>query len=271
MTGQELIDNLQADKRVYGTGIVADSPFWPEAIRATGIDFVFIDAEHCPRDRDKLAWMCQAYRSQGLAAIVRIPDRDAQQACMVLDGFADGVMVPYVETVEQARALRGAVKLRPLKGKQLEDILNGDLLPEPHVAEYLAKWNAGRLLVLNIESQTAIDNLDGILGVPDIDALLVGSHDMSINLGVPEQYDHPKFIDAIQIIIDKARARNVGVGVHSWITTNHTKRWIDMGANFIMFGSDHYAVMSGLTENFRDIREHAGESLAKTENSEMVI
>jgi 4-hydroxy-2-oxoheptanedioate aldolase len=71
--------------------------------KSTGLDFVFIDTEHIPIDRVTLSWMCQAYRLADLAPMVRIPEPDAYQACMALDGGASGIVAPYVETAEQAR------------------------------------------------------------------------------------------------------------------------------------------------------------------------
>jgi len=229
-------------------------------IAGLGLDFVFLDTEHIPLQRDQLSWMCQAYAGLGLAPIVRIPEPDPYRACMVLDGGAAGVIAPYVESVEQVRALRGAVKFRPLKGRRLERMLEGREVLEDELAAYLAGMNAGRLMIVNIESIPALEALDDILDVPDIDALLVGPHDLSLNLGIPEQYGHPKFNEAIGTIIRKARAKGVGVGIHFSFGIEHEIRWAREGANLMLHSSDFFVCRDGLTADLKTFRNALGET-----------
>src|SRR6185295_8041249 len=155
MNARDLIRALRSGRRVYGTMIVSTSPHWPAAVKSTGADFVFIDTEHIAIDRTQLAWMCQLYRALGLAPIVRIPSPDPYQATVALDNGASGVLAPYVETPEQVRRLRGAVKLRPLKGQILEEVLNGQRELEERVQQYVDERCAGNALFINIESAPA--------------------------------------------------------------------------------------------------------------------
>ena len=104
--------------------------------------------------------MCRAYAALDLPPIVRITAPDPYQACMVLDGGAAGVVAPYVETAEEVRRLAGAVKYRPLKGRSLRNVLDGKGFPEGRTEAYLARNNAGSVLIVNIESTPAIENLD---------------------------------------------------------------------------------------------------------------
>jgi 2-keto-3-deoxy-L-rhamnonate aldolase RhmA len=97
---------------VYGTMVASTSPHWPALLSKAGLDFVFLDTEHIAIDRQTLSWMCRAYAAAGIAPIVRISSPDPYAAVMALDGGASGVVAPYVETVQQVEALRGAVKLR---------------------------------------------------------------------------------------------------------------------------------------------------------------
>ena len=85
---------------------------------------------------------------------------------------------------------------------------------EPELRDYLATWNAGRIMIVNIESVPAMDRLDALLDVPDLDAVLIGPHDLSLSMGIPERYRDPVFDVAIGTIIHKARARNLGVGLN---------------------------------------------------------
>lgn len=110
---------LRSAERLYGTLLVSASPHSVPVIAGLGLDFVLINTEHIPLDREKLAWMCQAYRAVGLPPIARIPLPNACYACMALNGGAAVIVAPYVETAAQDRDLVGAVKKRPFKGQTL--------------------------------------------------------------------------------------------------------------------------------------------------------
>jgi len=238
MNGQELSAALRSGRRVYGTAILSTSARWPRVVQKLGLDFVFIDTEHTPIEREQLAWMCQAYDALGLTPIVRIPAPDPYQACVVLDGGAKGVIAPYVETVQEVQALRGAVKLRPLKGQRLRQALTGEAHLPGDLAAYLNRWNTGNVLIINIESLPALEALDDILAVPQLDAVLIGPHDLSISLGIPEQYRHPLFDETVKTIIGKARRHQVGVGIHFFAGRDQEIEWAKAGANFIVHSTD---------------------------------
>jgi 4-hydroxy-2-oxoheptanedioate aldolase len=261
MTAVELCCALHSDRRVFGTLIVSDSPRWPNAVAAIGFDFVFIDTEHIAIDRKTLSWMCQTYNALGLPAIVRITAPDPYQACMVLDAGACGVVAPYVETVEEVEALRGAVKLRPIKGFRLKQLLGG-VEPEPDLGSYLTKANAGNVLVINIESRPAIENLDRLLAVPGLDAVLIGPHDLSCSLGIPECYNDSRFDAAVTEIFQKARRRGIGAGIHSWMGAEREAAWASgpYGANLIIHESDMIAMGSKLAADLRVLRAHFDEN-----------
>lgn len=260
MNGRELAASLRSGRRVYGTCIVSTSPMWPSMMAGVGIDLAFIDTEHMPIQRDQLAWICRSYSALGIAPVVRIPEPDPYRACIALDAGAAGVIAPYVESPEEVRQLRGAVKLRPLKGERLRKALAGTEELEPAVVEYLGDRNADRVMIVNIESVPAMEALDEILAVPDLDALLVGPHDLSINLGIPEQYDHPRFNETISTIIRKARANNVGIGIHYSEAIEPELRWAREGANLIMHSSDFAAVGQALRADFERFRRELGDA-----------
>lgn len=255
MNGKELIAAFHEGRRVYGTCVVSPSPMWPQMIAGCGLDFVFIDTEHVALGRETLSWMCRVYAALGLAPIVRVPKPDPFLACMALDGGAAGVIAPYLESVEQVRDLRGAVKLRPLKGQRLQNCLCGSEALEPEVAHYLSQRCENNVMVVNVESVPALKALDDILAVPGVDALLVGPHDLSINLGIPEQYTHPRFLDAITTIITKARNANVGVGIHYSGGMDLELRWAREGANFIIHSSDISLVHDALKRDLGEFRQ----------------
>ncbi len=263
MTGNELIQALRAGQRVYGTAIYSPSPIWPRVVKNLDLDMVFIDTEHTPQERSMISWLCNVYAALDLAPVVRIPAPDPYQAQMVLDGGAHGVIAPYIETPEQVKALGGAVKLAPLKGERLQAALDGKSALEPALAEYLARRNANKALFINIESRPALERLDDILSSPYVDCVLVGPHDLSCSLGLPEQYDHPEFDAAIRTIIRKARAHGIGIGIHHNFT-HHEIEWVKAGANLVMHSSDISAFNRALTAEFKEIR--ADSNKGKTKN-----
>src|SRR3954464_1568314 len=253
MTPKQLRAALKAGSRVYGTLIVSDSPRWPSTVAQIGLDFVFIDTEHVALDRQPLAWMCQTYAALGLPPIVRIPSPDPFAATMALDGGAAGVVAPYVETVDQVKALVGAIKLRPIKGARLEAVLAGREQFEPELARYQRERYADNLLVINIESRPALENLDALLAVEGVDAVLIGPHDLSSSLGVPERYDAPEFEAAVRTITQKARARGIGAGIHSWMGGEREIAWAKAGMNYFIHSADITAMNAAIAAEGRGI------------------
>jgi 2-keto-3-deoxy-L-rhamnonate aldolase RhmA len=257
MTPGDLIGKLHSGGRVFGTLIVSPSPRWPDAVRPCGLDFVFIDTEHIVLDRHQLSWMCQTYAALGLPPIVRIPSPDPYAASMVLDGGAAGIIAPYIETAAQVQALRGAVKLRPIKGQKLQALLKGDA-PEPELAVYVESAARNRLLIVNIESVPAIEALDEILAVPGLDAVLIGPHDLSCSLGMPEQYTRKEFLAACETIFRKARQANVGAGIHYWGSAEEQARFLGMGANLLIHSADILLFQKHLRQELDAIKQRAG-------------
>lgn len=259
MDGVELSHALRSGGRAYGTLVTSASPHLPERLRGTGLDFVFIDTEHIPIDDHDLSWMCQTYAGLGLAPLVRISSPDPVRACKVLDCGASGIVAPYVEEVEQVQALRGAVKLRPLKGRKLQAALDGSARTGDPLAEYLESNNRGNLLVINVESAPACENLDRLLGVPGVDAVLVGPHDLSVSMEIPEQYDHPDFDAAVRRIITKARAAGVGAGIHFWASLEQEIEWARHGANLFLHSADVLLFASALRRDISQARRELGD------------
>jgi len=256
LNGKQLKQALHAGELVFGTAIYAPSPVWAGRVRQLGVDMVFIDSEHTPQDRGMISWMCQTYAALDMAPVVRIPAPDPYLAQMALDGGAQGVIAPYIEAPEQVRALGGAVHHGPVKGEKLRGLVQGAAAGD-ELEAYLAERNAQNNLFINIESVPALEALDDILAVPYIDAVLVGPHDLSCSLGLPERYEHPVFEEAIQTIIAKSRAAGVGVGIHHNFLQQQIG-WVQAGANLVMHSSDISAFVRMLTQEFQEIRAAVG-------------
>lgn len=257
MNGKAIRTALRKGEPVVATLIVSDSPHWPDMVCGLGLDLVFIDTEHIAMDRKALSSMCRAYADSGLAPMVRITSPDPILACMALDGGAQGIVAPYVETVDQVRGLVGALRYRPLKGQRLQLALDDPSTLEADLREYLDRRNANQFLIVNIESRPALENLDEILRVEELDGVLVGPHDLSCSLGVPEQYDHPEFLAAIDMIIARTRECGKGVGVHSIspLLRAEEAAWAAVGANLFVHSADIIAVAEKLGSDIQTLRE----------------
>merc|ERR1712087_966882 len=132
----------------------------------------------------------------------------------------------------------------------------------PKTAQELATRNAPKALVVNIESQAAINNLDKLLAVPGVDSVLVGPHDLSFSLGVPEDFESPIFQNALRTIFEKARAAGVGAGIHNGMppgtpgmTPDYAKRWVqEFGCNVYIHGADVNLFAAQLKRDLRTIQ-----------------
>jgi 4-hydroxy-2-oxoheptanedioate aldolase len=260
MNKDSLAGKISAGKIVYGTCITATAPLWGKAARIAGLDFVFLDTEHVPLERMEVAALCQLYTAMGIAPIVRIPSPDPFRACQMLDAGATGVVAPYIETVEQVLEMVGAIKYRPLKGKRLQKALQNPLTVEEELKQYLENYNRDKLCIINIESIPALENLDKLLKVPGLDAVFIGPHDLSANMGLPEMYDHPDFEREVETIIRKCRENNIAVGIHFSETPERQIKWRKTGANIIIHSSDIAIFSQKLAADIGIIRQSVNDS-----------
>ncbi|MFC5411492.1 HpcH/HpaI aldolase/citrate lyase family protein [Larkinella bovis] len=238
MAADTLIQKLEQGQVVYGTCLIANSPLWLNALSGAKLDFIFLDTEHIPADRSSLAHTCQQLNAMGITPVVRISHPDPFLAVQALDAGAKAIVAPYIETAEQLRMLAGAVKYRPLKGKKLEAILSGSEPLSAQLDAYLRSYNHGTMLIANIESTPAIANLDALLATPGLDGVFIGPHDLSVSLGLPEQYDHPDFEAAVRTIIRKTRAVGKHVGAQFWQDPSVQIKWAKEGLNMVIHSND---------------------------------
>lgn len=264
MADGNLAELLRSEKNVYGTLMTCSDALFAKFAAGCKLDFVFIDTEHVPLDRGELANMCLMYKTLGIPPLVRVPKADAALARQVMDAGACGVVAAYMETVEQVLELKSAVKLKPIQGEMLRKALDDPKqfeIDHEKTAKELAKRNAPTALVVNIESQAAIDNLDQLLAVPGVDAILIGPNDLSFSLGVPEDFASPIFQDALKTIFSKARAAGVGAGIHNGMepgtpgmTMDFVQRWISWGCNVYVHGADVNLLAAQLKRDLAAVR-----------------
>ncbi|GAB3257539.1 aldolase/citrate lyase family protein [Larkinella harenae] len=266
-----LLQKLREGQNVYGTCITSTAPMWPVTLQRAGLDFVFLDTEHIPLDRAELARLCQIFRAYQITPIVRIPKPDPFLACQVIDGGAVGVIAPYLESTDEVLGLVGATKYRPLKGERLNQYLSGKVPMPDDLRQYLETHNAGNICIANIESVPALERLDDLLSVPGLDAVFIGPHDLSVSLGVPEQYDHPEFKAAVRKIIHTTRAKGLSVGIHFSLSPERQIEWVKEGVNIIVHSFDLALFGQRLRSDISTIKAAVGDQSAADDASSPVV
>lgn len=258
MRGSELREALYNEQRVFGIALEnPGQPFWPKYFSNIGLDYVWLESEHTANNRETLAWAMQCYAAYNIAPLLRIPEISPARAAMGMDAGAHGIIVPYVETVEQVKMMVGAVKSRPLKGLALQKVLNGQEQINSETASYIEEYNKDSVLVIMMESPQGIENLPAMLNIKGVDAVLIGPHDLSISLGIPEQYQHPRFVEAVDEITKVCKVNQVGVGMH--YTSNDiqtTLDWCKRGTNLISYSGDTLFVAYGVQNGLSYLREN---------------
>ena len=255
MNGAELKATLQAGGRVFGTMItIGRSPRWIPTLASVGLDYVIIDTEHNPRSRAELGDYLTMFNTTGVAPILRIPIPDSHYVTMAMDAGAQGVLAPYCETVEEVKEVVAAAKWRPLKGEAVKNVVDAGQHISDATRAYLEDRNKNSVAIIGIESVAAVNVLDKMLDVPGIDGIFVGPNDMSISLGVPDQYDSQEYQTTVKHVIDTAEARGVAVLVHHQ-TPELSTFWISQGARFILHGSDRRALAEGFRTDFSLLRD----------------
>ena len=275
MNGQELKKKVSKGGIGYGTMLsMSRNPRWVTPIEGFGLDYVIIDSEHAPRDRSDVADLLAAFNASDVVPIVRIPIPDSHYVTMTLDAGAQGVLAPYVETVEEVKEVVAAARWRPLKGALARRAVETGELPSEAAKEYLQDKNKHNIVIIGIESVPAIEALPDILDVGGMDAIFVGPNDLSISLGVPDQLDHPDYEAALRKIIGLCQARGVPVMAHHQ-TVPMTQKWLREGARFVLFSSDARSLHNAYREEFGAIKavgnELTGQTTEDVGESEEVI
>ncbi|MDQ2786229.1 MAG: aldolase/citrate lyase family protein [Chloroflexota bacterium] len=255
MNGAELRERMANGSTVFGTmTMLVRTPRWAALYGNVGFDYVIVDTEHSPTGRSEASDLAVAFRGAGVCPILRVPTTEPHQTIMGLDAGFDGVLVPYCETAAEVRTIVGAARLRPLKGAQHDRARDAGLFPSDESRAYLAERNKDVVVIIGIESVTAVENLDAILDVGGIDAIFIGPNDLSISIGVPNQYDHPRFIEVTDHIIHTAQARGIPAGGH-WQTEADVERWMARGSRFILFYIDAPLLQEGYRRSLNKFRQ----------------
>ena len=151
-------------------------------------------------------------RAAGLPTIVRSPSRDYRDIARTLDAGADGVMLPMVSTADEAKSIIKAMKYVPIGARGVVLRSAVDCYTAGPTMEKLAAQNRRTMLVVQIESAEGVENARAIGALDEVDCLWVGHFDLSCSLGIPGDFEHPRFVEAIDAVIEAGRATGTSLG-----------------------------------------------------------
>ncbi len=207
-----------------------------ELMATAGFDWLVIDGEHAPNDIRSIRDQLIAVQGRGTQAIVRVPVGEAWVIKQVLDAGAQTVLVPMVDTADQARALVAATRYAP-QGIRGMGAMGGRVSQFGAIADYVQTANDQISLLVQAESRAALNNLDAILAVDGVDGVFIGPADLSADMGFPGNAAAPE----VRAAIADAIARITGAGKAAGLLTfspQEAKTYLDMGVNFLAVGLD---------------------------------
>ncbi|HYC48721.1 MAG TPA: aldolase/citrate lyase family protein [Burkholderiales bacterium] len=217
-------------------------------VKTCGFDWVFIDMEHSSMDLDTAAQIATACLPVGLTSIVRVPGKEHHHASRILDAGAQGICVPHVDTAEEAQRAVAHCKYPPVAHRSAMGTLPQFAYRSVPVGEATAAANQETLVMVMLESPTAIENAESIAAVPGIDILLIGTNDLCMELGIPGQFEHPKVEDAYRKVIAACRKHNVHPGMGGAYDPKLLEKYIGYGMRCVLCGGDMTFLMAGARE-----------------------
>jgi 2-keto-3-deoxy-L-rhamnonate aldolase RhmA len=179
----------------------------------SGADFILLDMEHSGVGMDGIRAQLAFARGTGVAPFVRVPGREHHLIAPVLDAGALGIMVPLVETKEQAEAIVAACRYRPEGKRGLAFSMAHDDYGTGPVAAKMRAANERTLVIALIESARGIENADAILSVPDIDVGWLGHFDLTDSMGIPGEFERPEFHSAVDTLLAACARHGKTAGV----------------------------------------------------------
>ncbi len=223
------------------------NPAISEILALAGSDLVTLDNEHYPFSDKQLVNCIRAIQSKGADCVVRVTNNDLATISRVMDMGANGVLVPHVDSYEQALNVVNAIKFAPVGKRGFCPITRsayygiGMTLPQ-----YVKTSNENSIVGIMVETKDGIEDLDRILTIKEIDFIAVGPSDVSASFGYPGDLDHPEVKNALKTARTKIAAAGFGVSGQAY-TIEKGEELINQGAVRINAGSDLQTLVSHFT------------------------
>ncbi len=249
-------ERLEKGEMALGVGIrTARTVDIAKMTKTAGYDWLFIDLEHGPMSIDFAATLAVAALDTGISPIVRVPFMQHTMATRVLDGGALGIVMPHVDTAEQAREIVDHLKYPPMGHRSLvgaQAIFDFQRMP---IGEMIEAANATLLVIPLMETPTAIANAEAIAAVPGIDALLIGTNDLAAEMGIPGELGHARIAAACETVIAACCKHGKWPGFGGVDAEELMQKYIGMGMQLVLTGSDGGFMMAGAARRAAQARE----------------
>jgi 2-keto-3-deoxy-L-rhamnonate aldolase RhmA len=229
-----------------GTFINLGSALTAEIAANAGFDWLMIDQEHGPGGEETLLSQLQAVTGTGVSPVVRIAANEEPRFKRVLDLGASGVMVPHVNSAEEAARAVASVRYPPW-GHRGVSRLNRAAGFGTNFDSYYATAHLITATIVQIETLEALKQVEAIAGVDGVDALFVGPLDLSTNMGIPGQFEHPRMLEARRSVAKAARNHGKAAGLLLGAPSQIAAARED-GFSLVALGSDGGAVTTGLRQ-----------------------
>jgi 2-keto-3-deoxy-L-rhamnonate aldolase RhmA len=247
-------ERLKAGKCVYGTSLEdCLGSEMPVILAKAGLDFFFVDTEHSPAGYTEFQALCRTAHYAGIVPLLRVTQNRPELISRALDNGAMGVIVPRVNSAEAAREALDVMKFPPLghRGFGLRTI-NTDVM-ERSAADEIASCNRETLAVLMIESLSGLEDVGEIGRLPGVDVLFIGPYDLSLSLGIVEQFDNPIFWNAVDRVVAACKAAGITAGLQTGrmpLLLEARRR----GVRFLMYSSDVGILLSGYKQAMSELK-----------------
>jgi 2-keto-3-deoxy-L-rhamnonate aldolase RhmA len=247
---QHFRQRLQQGDLLFGVGVTLSSPVVCELLAEAGFDWLFLDAEHAPLEPSAMQAMLQA-AGREVAGIVRVPALTEADIKHALDVGATGIVVPQVHTAELAAQAVTFARYFPA-GRRGMGVYRANHYGF-QISEYLQQAAEQTVVVVQAESLEAVQNIDAIVQVPGVDAVLIGPYDLSASLGHPGELAHPDFLQAVDRITAACQAQGMPLGIFG-MSADAVRPYIARGYRLILLSADTYLLGQAARELLRSAR-----------------
>ena len=228
-------------------------PGLPRLLAHTGADFAIYDMEHGGVSLSTLRMLAAASRGPAPLPFARVPATEYHFMAQALDAGMLGLMLPMVEDAAQAQTIADATHYPPLGRRGAGLGMAQDDYEPGSTTDKIEALNARTFVIAQIESPAGLENLDAIASVKGIDCLWVGHNDLSIQMGIPGQFDSTRFQDAIKHVADAADRHGLAAGVMVSDAAG-AERWMSLGYRAIAYSADFRLYADALKSGIDAVR-----------------